>query len=288
MMIIRSHGGDIYSIELKEKMGEGAFGEVYKAISNKSGKERVITVKIFDSDSCYNEADITIPSQANKNCNCLNLLCLLDYGTTTYNGNYKCVAITRHLQDAKSLRECLDEKITEKWSNCKLLHMMLGMVNGVQHLTEQNILHLDIKPANILVKGNEYPIIIDYGLACMAQDCPIGGQGTPLYSAPEGLTRRGYNNRSDVFSLGCVFFELLCGKLTFTTEEAKQYVPEFENYLRRNDKIYESLKVLITNMLNPNHLLRVSIQEVGSALRKMLDEAPCDEMKYNDSSCILL
>lgn len=107
------------------------------------------------------------------------------------------------------------------------LELFAKVCEGVQHAHQKAILHLDLKPANILVvevDGQPQPRIIDFGLArAVKAGAEEGGDearheilaGTPGYMSPEQLGAGDVDTRTDVYSLGVVLYELLCGQSAF-------------------------------------------------------------------------
>ena len=93
------------------------------------------------------------------------------------------------------------------------------LADAVDHAHRQGVLHRDIKPANVLIDDHGRPRLIDFGLArrsdldsSLTHDGAV--VGTPAYMSPEqalGFSRQ-VDERSDVFSLGVIFFEVLCGQ----------------------------------------------------------------------------
>ncbi len=88
----------------------------------------------------------------------------------------------------------------------------------------KGVVHRDIKPANILMVGRTQPRVLDFGIASIAgRDAPLAdgeedevlASGTPYYMAPEQLRGEAVDRRVDVFALGVVFYELLCGAKPF-------------------------------------------------------------------------
>ncbi|MBX3387968.1 MAG: serine/threonine protein kinase [Phycisphaeraceae bacterium] len=99
------------------------------------------------------------------------------------------------------------------------IRLVVQVCEAVQHAHERGIVHLDLKPANILVSSEGQPKIVDFGVA-MISDLPEGAQptergGTIPYMSPEQLSGRSneIDLRSDVYALGVLLYELIEGKL---------------------------------------------------------------------------
>jgi len=89
------------------------------------------------------------------------------------------------------------------------------------------LLHRDLKPANVMLDGRGKVRLTDFGLAADARTIVDIGSGTPLYMAPEQLSRKDVTQQSDLFALGLVLYEVFTGKRAFPAETrgelAKQY-----------------------------------------------------------------
>jgi serine/threonine protein kinase len=90
-----------------------------------------------------------------------------------------------------------------------------SIVDGCRYLLENGILHRDLKPANILFKDKaKHPVIADFGFAAHISDSELMNKnvGSPLYMAPETLSDLKFSEKSEVFSLGILLYEMLSGK----------------------------------------------------------------------------
>lgn len=88
---------------------------------------------------------------------------------------------------------------------------------------DQGLLHRDLKPANVMLDGRGKVRLTDFGLAVAAEDVETESRaGTPMYMAPEQLNGSGVSERSDLFSLGLVLYELFTGQKAFPAETLEE------------------------------------------------------------------
>jgi serine/threonine-protein kinase len=106
----------------------------------------------------------------------------------------------------------------------KAIQIARQLCAGLAASHEIGVLHRDLKPANIMIDGRGRARITDFGLAGFAEE--IGGaeilSGTPAYMAPEQLAGRDVSVRSDLYSLGLVFYELFTGKPAFKVSSVEE------------------------------------------------------------------
>lgn len=105
------------------------------------------------------------------------------------------------------------------------MHRVIGIIFkcclALDHAFRQGVVHRDIKPANILITDDDEPKITDFGLALniqknVDQDSTfVMGVGSPAYMSPEQIKNYPLNQKTDLYSLGVVLFQLLTGRLPF-------------------------------------------------------------------------
>ncbi len=104
------------------------------------------------------------------------------------------------------------------------LQIMIQVCSGLAHAHSKGVIHRDIKPSNIFLNGSGLVKVLDFGLARLeSSDLTGTGEilGTPSYMSPEQLQTGKVDSRSDVFSTGVVFYELLSGKRAFEAESMR-------------------------------------------------------------------
>jgi serine/threonine protein kinase len=223
--------GYIEGFEITTKLGGGMFGLVFRARRMSIGKDYAIKfLKVDDGEvrrAVLSEleqvkyfAQIDHPNlvsiEDRGEVNGIPFLVMAFAGTDTL----------RDLMTASGIGEGLVPKGAEKDA---LVRAFLQSCRGLHALHERSLVHFDIKPANVFLKGG-VARLGDYGLSKLvthSRGSLSMGRGTPYYMAPEMLQRRG-DVRSDIYSLGVMFYEILCGKVPFTGESEWEVLRKHE------------------------------------------------------------
>ncbi len=198
--------------EIQNRLGGGAFGEVYKARKASIGKAYAIKfLKIDDEaqrDAALRELEQVRHFAAIDH---PNLVTIEDLGTVV-GVPYLIMGYAGEETLSRLLRRGRLETETA-------LSYFVQTCRGVLALHDRRLVHFDLKPSNVFIKG-DVARVGDYGLSKMLVDGRMTlsfGRGTPQYMAPEMIKNRA-DHRADIYSLGVMLYECLSGKLPFESE----------------------------------------------------------------------
>ncbi|XP_051862826.1 mitogen-activated protein kinase kinase kinase 7-like [Drosophila albomicans] len=206
--------------KLRERIGSGSYGVVYKGIwiTNKSVK---VAVKCLEKG---NNKD----SETNILREIRNLQELKHENIVTFHGSYrqKNICLIFEYSDCGSLYDYLQKKIG-KVSNIEKLHWMLQCANGMEYLHSKKTIHRDLKTQNLLLFNNYRTLkICDFGTVKQYATENTELIGTIGYMAPEVCTADGkYTEKCDVFSYGITFWEVFAEKKPFNDLQKKNMHP---------------------------------------------------------------
>jgi eukaryotic-like serine/threonine-protein kinase len=207
-------------------LGSGAMGTVYKARHKHLNRE--VALKLLKRDVASDELSrkrFANEAKAASSLNHQNLIAVTDFGFAEglgENGKDSPFLVMDYVHGQslafvlKQQKELLDEQF---------LNVMVQICAGLAHAHEKGLVHRDLKPSNILITlgddGQDVVKVVDFGLAKAInaeQDLTTTGQifGTPLYMSPEQCQGRKLDERSDIYSLGCLMYRMLAGQLPFT------------------------------------------------------------------------
>lgn len=201
--------GYVPGYEILHKLGAGVFGIVFKARKESIGKDYAIKfLKVDDEatrDAVARElSSVRLFAQVDHP----NLVSIEDRGEVD-----GIPYLIMGYAGQETLRSRLDAGPLDRE---EALRIFVQAASGVQALHERSLVHFDLKPANVFLKG-EVARVGDYGLSKLVTESRHSlsfGRGTPYYMAPEMLKRRG-DERSDVYSLGVILYECLTGDVPF-------------------------------------------------------------------------
>ncbi|KAK6488934.1 serine/threonine-protein kinase Nek2 [Huso huso] len=146
------------------------------------------------------------------------------------------------------------------------------------------VLHRDLKPANIFLDAKQNVKLGDFGLArILNHDTSFAKTyvGTPYYMSPEQINRMSYNEKSDIWSLGCLLYELCALSPPFTAYNQKDLAEKIrEGKFRRIPYRYsEELNTVLSRMLNLKDYLRPSVEAIIQ--NPLIEEMVAEEQRKN-------
>ncbi|OGA02751.1 MAG: hypothetical protein A3H35_14290 [Betaproteobacteria bacterium RIFCSPLOWO2_02_FULL_62_17] len=126
-----------------------------------------------------------------------------------------------------TLKDAIEKGLSER----QALSVMAQLAGGLRELHSRGIIHRDLKPANIMVRDDGTMAIADFGIAKKLQDAAEQTRhgelfGTPYYLAPELIEGQPASERSDLYSLGVIFYEMLTGRKPFEAEAISELVAQ--------------------------------------------------------------
>ncbi|XP_044275097.1 serine/threonine-protein kinase Nek11 [Varanus komodoensis] len=253
-----------YSIQ--QKLGHGSFGTVY-LVSDKRTKEEE-QLKVLKEISVGNlKPNETV--EANLEAKLLSRLdhpAIVKFYTSFVEGESFCI-ITEYCEGRD-----LDFKIQEykatgnTFSESQIIEWFIQLLLGVNYMHERRILHRDLKAKNIFLKNNLVKIG-DFGVSRLLMgscDLATTFTGTPFYMSPEALQHQGYNTKSDIWSLGCILYEMCCLDHVFAGHNFLSVVLKIVESETPSlpDTYARELDALLHSMLSKDPSLRPSAAEI--------------------------
>jgi serine/threonine-protein kinase len=224
--------GDRY--ELEGVVGRGGMAEVYRARDLRL--DRVVAVKTLRADLARDQtfqARFRREAQSAASLNNPSIVAVYDTGEDMSTGT-SIPFIVMEFVDGKTVRELLNEG--HRLLPERTLEIVSGVLRALEYSHQAGIVHRDIKPGNVMVTRNGDIKVMDFGIARAMSDSQATMTqtaqviGTAQYLSPEQARGERVDTRSDLYSTGCLMYELLVGRPPFTGDSpvaiAYQHVRE--------------------------------------------------------------
>ncbi len=206
--------------EILGRIGQGGMARIYLA-NDRENNSRV-AVKILSDNPERNEElteRLFIEARAAATINHDNVIKIIDIGT--YKDKTFCVM---EYLEGRDLASQLAMREPMKWERAK--RILAQICDALEAAHGKGVIHRDMKPENVMLigpTGAEHVKVLDFGLAKLTDNAERLTRenivlGTPTYMAPEQAWSRDYDKRVDIYSLGVIAYELVCGTVPFFSD----------------------------------------------------------------------
>lgn len=259
------------------QLGRGAFGAVYSAFDDEL--QRAVAIKVPRRKFKVTAKDDGFANESR-------ILAKLDHPNIVPVYHVERTDDDKLLIISKLIDGCnLAEQIGQRrLSVDEAARLIMTIAEALHHAHLQGLVHRDIKPANILIDKNNRPYIADFGLALREEDFGKGptGAGTIPYMSPEQARSEGHrvDGRSDIFSLGVVFYELLTQRRPFSADSPAELLDQIVGTDPRPprqiaDSIPRELeRICLKAMSKPAVSRYTTASDMAGDLRAYLDGPP--------------
>jgi len=269
--------------EVIKSIGEGGMANVY--LAHDLILDRDVAVKVLRGDLAGDEKFVRRFQREALSASSLshpNIVEMYDVGED--NGTYY---IVMEYIDGKTLKQLIKKRGALTLSEC--IDIMVQLTDGIDQAHESYIIHRDLKPQNIMIQDSGEIKITDFGIAMALNNTQLtqtnSVMGSVHYLPPEQASGKGATVKSDIYSMGILFYELLTGNLPFRGDNAveiafKHIKNDIPSVRESNPSIPQSIEniVLKATAKNPKNRYN-SAKEMHDDLLSALNEDRINEAR---------
>jgi eukaryotic-like serine/threonine-protein kinase len=246
--------------QIQSHMAQGGMSDIYRAFDLVNRRE--VVIKIPD------QSMLGDPAQFERFQRELEVMKTLDHpailkglGSGKYN---RIPYLVTQFVDGQSLRTLIAN--SAPFPQQQTIDLIRKIAEALGYCHKNNVIHRDLKPENILIDTGDQPVIMDFGLALTKGSTRVtysnlsATMGTPDYMAPEQIEGQRGDQRTDIYALGTIMYELLTGKTPFTGDTHMAVMAQHLNGTaarldRINPTIPPELAAIVATCLarDPNH-----------------------------------
>ena len=261
--------------EIIKSIGEGGMANVY--LGQDTILDRKVAIKVLRGDLANDEKFIRRFQREALSASSLshpNIVEMYDVGED--NGNYY---IVMEYIEGKTLKQLLKKR--GKLTTREAVDIMIQLADGISEAHDSYIIHRDIKPQNIMIKEDGKIKITDFGIAMALNSTQLtqtnSVMGSVHYLPPEQASGKGSTIKSDIYSMGILFYELLTGVLPFKGDNAveialKHLKEPIPSVRKQNSSIPQSIENIILKCTAKNPKNRYDdVKEMSRDLKVCLE-----------------
>ena len=204
--------------EIKEIIGVGGMAVVYKAYDNQ--ENRIVAVKILKEEFISNEEFVRRFKNESKAIAMLSHPNIVKVYDVSF-GDLIQYIVMEYI-DGITLKEYIEHEGSLRWKDA--VHFTIQILKGLQHAHDKGIVHRDVKPQNIMVLPDGTIKVTDFGIARFARSeqrtITDKAIGSVHYISPEQARGERTDEKTDIYSVGVILYEMLTGQLPFQAESA--------------------------------------------------------------------
>ena len=250
--------------QIISKLGEGAYSTVFKVKRSVDGKTyalkkvKILNLSDKEKENALNEVRILASVKSNY---------VVSYKEAFFDEKDRTLCIVMEFADNGDLYQKIVEhkKKAMFFEESEIWKVFIQLVKGLKALHDLKILHRDLKSANVFLYSNGDAKIGDLNVSKVTRT-GIGHTqtGTPYYASPEVWQDNPYNNKSDIWSLGCVLYEMITLKPPFRAQDMEGLYKRVlrGQYSKIPDRFSNDLFQIVQFLLQVNPKLRPNCDQI--------------------------
>ena len=261
---------------IEKVLGKGGFGLVFLAHDEQLNRPVAVKIPHAKLISKPEDAEAYLAeARTVANLDHPGIVAVYDVGSTQ---DCPCYVVSKYIQGTDLATKLKQQRLKYR----EAAELVATVADALHYAHKQGLVHRDVKPGNILIGNDGKPYVVDFGLALREENVGKGPKyaGTPAYMSPEQARGEGHrvDGRSDIFSLGIVFYELLAGRQPFRGDTQAELMEQVTSYeprplLQYDEKLPKELQRICLKALSKRASERYSsAHELAEDLRHFLQE----------------